>query len=260
LLASAVAGWGEAQQQTGNAPKSDEVGQVAGAVLNGVRDQSFFRGLQNLDQAVSEPGRFGAQWVSEIASGFVPFSGLDRAWANALDPEVRNPQGIYERIISGIPVMSRQIQPRLDVLGRPATRRGSEGAKAFLPSPIPENKPESDIDAELARLHDLGLKNIGFTSRFLTIQNTKIPMSTKEQNEYLAMRGTVLRGALDRVFKSPDYQTLSDQDKVAEVQEMIRDVENFARDGMISRLVERRLGPETGQQQNQLPLAVPGGM
>jgi N12 class adenine-specific DNA methylase len=260
LMIAAVGGWYDSFKDGGQQPNSDKIQEVAAGLGNAITDQTFFRGIQNLDQAVSDPKRYGQQFLTEIASGMIPFSGFDRTWAEALDPEIREPQGFAERIKSGLPIFSRDVPPRLDALGRPSIRRGGTGGEAFLPAPIPEDVPESNIDSELARLHDLGLRNPGFTGRFLTVQNTKIPMSRQEQNEYLGMRGNVLRGVLDEMFKSPDYQALNDQDKISEVQEAIRDVDNFARGEMISRLIERRLGPEQGQQQPQagtLPMGAP---
>lgn len=248
LHLAAMTAWHDTFKKNGDVPTMEKIEQVIAGLGTAITDQTFFRGVQNLDNAVADPERYGAQFFAEIASGMIPFSGFDRTWAEALDPEVREPQGMYDRVKAGLPLVSRTVPPKLDVLGRPIERRGGEGPMAFLPAPMPEDKPESTIDSELARLHEKGLRNVGFTGRFLTVQNTKIPMSRGEQNEYLAMRGNVLRGVLSEMFQSPDYHALSDQDKITEVQETIRDVENFSRDEMISRLMERRLGREQGKQ------------
>lgn len=241
LMAATVVGWGEAQEKSDHDFMS-EIGDTAGALLNGMQDQSFFRGMQNLSQAVSEPDRYGAQFISEIASGFIPFSGFDRAFADALDPEIRTPEGIYERVAAGLPVLSKSVPPRLDVLGRPTTRRGGEGAKAFLPTPIPEDNPESEVDAELGRLHDLGLRNPGFTAHFLTVDKTKIPLSRPERNEYQRLRGQLLDIMLQRIFSSDDYRELPDQEKVEATEQSMRQVEDYARNAMISRIIEKRTG------------------
>jgi N12 class adenine-specific DNA methylase len=244
LMAGAVAGWYDAFKDKNVAPGWEQIGQVAAALGNAITDQTFFRGLQNLDEAITNPSRYGSQWVSEIASGFVPFSGFDRTFAESLDPDIRDPQGIAERVKGGLPILSESVPPRLDTLGRPIERRGGTGAAAFLPAPMPEDKPESDVDAELARLNEKGLRNPGFVSRFLTLQNQKIPMSRGERDEYQTMRGTLLRGMLDRVFSNPEYKALTDEEKIDEVNEVVRQVESYAREQMMGRVVNRRLGRE----------------
>ncbi len=254
LMAGAVAGWYDAFKEKNVAPGWEQVGQVAAALGNAITDQTFFRGLQNLDEAISNPSRYGAQWVSEIAGGFVPFSGFDRTFAEALDPDIREPEGIYERIQSGLPVLSRNVPARLDVLGRPIERRGGTGAGAFLPAPMPEDKPESNVDAELARLNDQGLKYPGYASRFLTIGSLRVPMSRDERSEYQRMRGSLIRMLLGRMFSSQDYTSLSDEQKIKEVEEGIREVDDAARDQMITRVVDRRLG----RQEAGVPMEPPG--
>ena len=116
IIAAAVAGWHGRSKKNGTTPKSDTIQEVAAGLGNAITDQTFFRGLQNLDQAVADPKRYGQQFLTEIASGLIPYSGFDRAWANALDPTIREPQGFIERIKSGLPILSREVPPKLDVL------------------------------------------------------------------------------------------------------------------------------------------------
>ena len=52
-----------------------------------------------------------------------------------------------------------------------------EGAKAFLARSIPEDEPQSNVDAELARLHEAGLRNPGFVGNSIQLGNMKIPLS-----------------------------------------------------------------------------------
>jgi hypothetical protein len=56
------------------------------------------------------------------------------------------------------------------------------------------------------------------------------------------------------MFSSADYTGLSDEQKIKEVEEGIREVDDAARDQMITRVVDRRLG----RQEAGVPIGPPG--
>jgi N12 class adenine-specific DNA methylase len=254
LMAGAVSGWHDSFKD-GKKPNADQVGQAAAALGNAITDQTFFRGLENLNEAITDPEKKGADFAAELAGGFVPFSGFLRTWAEALDPKIRQPEGIYERVKAGLPVVSKSVPARVDAMGRETERTGGTGAAAFLPAPIPEDKPQTSVDAELARLHEMGLRNPGFVSRSVTIDNTRIPLGRKEQAEFQKIHGAFIRQVLENTFSDPDYQKMSDQDKLKEAEAAIREAEDTAHDEMISRVMQRRLGtPQPQKAGGGLPL------
>jgi hypothetical protein len=71
---------------------------------------------------------------------------------------------------------------------------------------------------------------------------------------YQRMRGSLIRMLLGRMFSSADYTGLSDEQKIKEVEEGIREVDDAARDQMITRVVDRRLG----RQEAGVPIGPPG--
>jgi N12 class adenine-specific DNA methylase len=266
LLTAAVAGFHDSFREDNKAPTSEKISQVAALLGKAFVEQSFFQGMSNMLNALEEPERYGERFSTDIAEGFVPFSGALRTAEQALDPKIRNPQGMYEHIASGIPILSKTVPPRLDALGR-EVKSGSSGLAALAPMPISKAAPESSVDTELARLHGVGLRNIGFAARALTVGNQKIELSRPEQAEYQRMRGSLLRMILERMFASHGYQDLQDDQKVEEVQEATRQAEQFAREQMVARVVkhrnEEKAAKSTGipyEPPSQLSITSPTGL
>jgi N12 class adenine-specific DNA methylase len=245
---ASMAAWWDSYDQNKKRPSTKQISQVAAAVGAAAADQPLLRGIENLNELIANPtGNRAEMMASETASGFIPGSSLLRTTAGALDPAYRDPQGVYERIKAGLPLLSKTLPQRHDVLGRGETHRGAEGWKAFLPSAIPKAEPLSSVDAELGRLSDKGMRNIGVPGNFITIQNEKIPLSRKETDEYDRIRGTLLMAAYEQVFASDDYKALSDQDKVKEAESIAREATDYAKDEMLRRLIQRRSKPQPSE-------------
>src|SRR5260221_2063713 len=269
LTAAAVSAYGDAVKN-GEPLSMDTVGHVIAATGKVTTDQSFFRGLQNVLGALEDPAGKGQQFLAETASGMVPFSGLDRLVAQQLDPTVRDPQGMYERILSGLPVLSRELPPRLDIFGEPQQRtRGIFGSTSA---------PLTPLDAELSRLHEQGLHNIGRAGRISfhdvlgalseapqTEQNRQLtnelqrPLTRSERAEYQQLRGGRLKQVLTQIAANPAYQQQSDADKIKDLSEAITAMENASREQMKASIIARRLG-QRAQQPQPLPDQPAGGI
>lgn len=105
-------------------------------------------GVNSLSQAVSDPERWGQQFVANVAEGVVPFSAGLRTAARLQDPTARAAQGVYQRIVSGLPFAQEALPTRVDPLGRTETNRGAQGvANAVLPSPVSSADPLGVVDA-----------------------------------------------------------------------------------------------------------------
>jgi hypothetical protein len=216
-------------------------------------EESFLRSMKSLFDAIDEPGRFEDKMVADILGGFVPMESALRTANDAFDPTIRNPKDVYERIAAGLPILSKDVQAKLDALGRPSTKEGSSGFGALVPGGMAKAEPKSSVDAELDRLHDLGLKNIGFVGKSMTIDSYKVPLTDDERQKYQELRGKYLQVYLDNLFKSKEYKELTDQDKIDETQSAIRDAEHDAREQMADDVVKSRME----RAQNRVPRKPP---
>jgi hypothetical protein len=238
LLLAAVAAGHDAVANGQKAP-SEQLSAIASTLGKAMVQQSFFEGLSNLMNAIQDPQRYGARFSSDVASGFIPFSGALRTAADALDPDVREPQGMYQRVIAGLPVLSKSLPPELDELGRPEERAGGTGADALLPGALPSSQPPAGIDAELARLNRAGLPAIGRAGSVVTVDGERMKLTTDERNEYQRLRGAFLRSYLDDLFQSKEYAAMGDDDKLQAAQERIHEAEADALDEMRNRQATR---------------------
>lgn len=254
-MMAATAAWWDAYQDNQKKPSAKQISQAAAAIGAAATDQPLLRGIQNLNEALTNPtGTSAERMLSEAVGGFIPASSLLRTTAQAIDPAQRDAQGVYERIQQGLPYASKKLPQRIDALGRGETRRAGGGAAAFLPTGLPEAEPLSATDAELGRLQDLGMHQIAPPGQFITVQNTKIPLTRDQQREYQLLRGTLLREVLGQTFDDPGYKSLDDQQKIKETQSVIRQVEDFSRDEMINRLVERLDKKSPKEESNAVPM------
>jgi hypothetical protein len=115
-------------------------------------DQTFLRGMSNILQAVMDDTKGGtikARVIDQTVSGLLPAAGAMRDLRNLHDPTLRNPEGLTEQIKASLPILSEQVEPRVDFTGKEIPRPNTI---------LPEKKAADPIRAELIRLFGEGIK------------------------------------------------------------------------------------------------------
>ena len=163
--------------------------------------------------------------------------------------------GMYERILSGLPVVSKSIPPKLDALGRPSTKEGSSGFASLFPGGFADARPRGSVDKELDRLSDLGLRNIGFVGKTVTVDDVKINLTRDERDSAQGMRGQYLQVYLGKLFSSAEYKAMTNEDKLQEAKSTIRDAERDAHEQTINAVLNKRL-----QRSASIPRTAPTGV
>jgi hypothetical protein len=190
---TAVANAWEAFHKGGTAP--DVIGMLSGLVRTPM-DASFLSGLADFTLAVSDPKRYAARFAGNVASGFVPFAGLQRNITQTIDPTIRDPRtgGITSTAIgqvrSIIPGLSTGLPARLDSAGQPVVRDPGAGF-----SPISMSRTKDD--AVLRETSRLGI-NIGVPVRKL--EPTKVSPEIILTNIERAEIGAEVRRALEALI------------------------------------------------------------
>jgi len=229
-LASTAAFW-DSFNDKGEVPTSKRIATAGAVIGQSITDATFFRGIENLINALNDPEKQGERFASDAASGFVPMSGLQRNIANSLDSTIRDPQSIYERIKTGLPIASETVPPKLDVFGREQKMEGGEGLLAFSPTRVPEDKPRSDVDAELARLEIYP----GKTGDSVTIKNHKATLTREQKAELQQTVGQAMYQGLSALFASPEYANLSDEEKQQTTKQLIDKARDAGRAAFIGK-------------------------
>lgn len=134
-------------------PTPDRIATAAAETTGAVIDQSFMRGITNLQDYLADPTRQLNSFVSQFAQGFVPLSAATSGAARAVDPIIRDAKTIYERLQTGIPYASQDLLPRVDIFGEPLERIGTPETRGFI---VPEVSPVKN-DPVYARLAELDM-------------------------------------------------------------------------------------------------------
>lgn len=103
-------------------PETSPWGAVATGALGTVVNQPFLQGIQSLQDAAKEPGRFGAKLATNIGRGFIPASGLLGAITRNTDATVRQPQNAVQDIESQLPGLSKNVPAKQTPLGEEQAR------------------------------------------------------------------------------------------------------------------------------------------
>jgi hypothetical protein len=185
------------------------VGQALAGAGKSLLQQSTLKGISDVLNAVSDPERYGASYLSGLATGFVPGVGALRTVRQAMDPVIRQPEGITEAVmnqlppmtIAGVPIGSQTVPPRLRATGEVVQQEMGPLGRALSPVDIGTVQPQPILD-ELDRI---GVK--------LTLpRGEKVGGQTLTDEEDLALRqakGQAATRALEELFAQPGYQASS---------------------------------------------------
>jgi hypothetical protein len=206
IMANAFETWRERGADQKSA--ADLAGQAVGRALRSALDQSYLSGLYDALAAIDDPDRYMQAAVGRFGHSMTPFAGAQRSVTAAVDPVVRAPETIGQRIASNVPGLSTRVPPRVTRFGEDVTRPGGpiqRVADPFNVSPVVRD-PVAD---ELARL---GVR-LG-----LPTADVGLPKGHELSGD-LALtakrgKGRAIYTVLERVIAAPEYARLADADKI----------------------------------------------
>lgn len=194
---------------------------IAFAIGNNITDKTFMSGLSGFLDALADPQRYGEGYVSQILAGFSPFSGLQRFIVGTLDPVMRNPQNILEKIEAQTPGLSRRVPPKRNVFGEEVTRTLSQRVSPFGIT----QEQTTRVDQELEKLGIF----IGFPSK----TQLKVKMTDAQYDQFLETSGKATYRVLDKIMSSPAWESLDSGDKERFINTVVDKVRVAARNKVI---------------------------
>ncbi len=215
---AAVANAWEQYHKDGKAP---DLGHLLASIGGSALDQSFLSGVSDLNAALNDPERSGARYAARVAQSAVPFSGLSRNVAQAVDPVVREAGSTGQSVQSIVPGLSQNVPPKLSRFGEPVERPGGPLQRGFSPVTI---STESD-DKLIKELGRLKITSIGLPPKTLDATKNppmpKIELTTDERQQI----GRAVRTGLERLMSNPSWQQIPDdaaRDMVARTVQQVR--------------------------------------
>lgn len=218
LVTNAIGNAVEQLRETGDEEAySRAATRILAATAQSALARSYIAGLEETLNAIQDPERYADRWLETTAAGFVPASGLLRNVTQAVDPVVRDPQGVGDAVKSILPGASTSVKPRLTRLGDDVTRPGGPLLRGFSPY---NYSPDSTDDVVVAlKKKDLTIpvlpKKLAATAKFPGRE-----LTIEEQRQI----GRAEREALRKLFRRSNWDRLDTDAAARLVSRTIADV------------------------------------
>lgn len=225
--------------------------QAANQVMNAAEvltNQSYAEGLSDFfDALTAPPGQKGAKvndFFANMGSSFVVPAVVRQANQSFNDPMVRDTRGddsfpdrLAGRIQSGIPGLSDNLPAQVDALGR-ERRRGDALGPDFLSRAYSPGEEPTAVSTELRRLMEAdpeGKALIGQVPRTVNTKDHPIGRLTAvEHHDYQLVTGAYIDALMTEAMASPEWATMTDDEKRAEIKSMATDARKWAREDVFS--------------------------
>lgn len=170
-------------------------------VLKATLDDTFLRTTKDMVNAVFHFPEYGASYLKNFATGFIPYSAFGRQVAREIDPYQRQPDrgvaGIGQQAETVVPGLSRNVRPRYDSFGQPVP--------AFTGSPIAIGAGQRQRYANDPAVNELD--RLGMHPGAIPREVRGVAL-TPDQHEYLErVGGQELKRQLDFVVGLKAYQS-----------------------------------------------------
>lgn len=182
-----------AYSKRGQETPEDVAFKVTSSIVKNLANQPYLQGVSGLLDALSDPDKSGAKFVSGTLAGFVP-TGV-AALARATDRIVRSPSGVGETLKARIPGLSEEVVPRRNVFGEPYVRE--EGAANPISSAKMKNDPINQWMVDQSYV-------LGYPSK--TLHGRK--MDPKNYDQILARSGNEIKIRFEALRNSPGFMSL----------------------------------------------------
>ena len=188
--------------KTGEWPKV--AAKIGTAFRNNIANKTFLTGMTDVINATTDPGRYGELVIKRWATSLVPASGLLGGVARAIDPEVKDARKVIDWYKARLPLLSKQVPPKLNIMGQPQKTGG--GALTRLLSPVAVSKETNDpVYTELARL------GISIGPMKPVVGGKR--MSPEQTRALITESGPEIKKAVSNLLASPLYRKQTDANK-----------------------------------------------
>jgi len=232
---------------------------IAIAFAQNITSKTWLRGVSDLVNALSDPGRYGDRYLANMIGTLIPASMAQMTQARdpivretenmapaEADPLLRETADFVAKLKSRTPGLSEELPPRLDTWGEPIRREGGLGGSM---SPIATSREKADpVRDEVARLKiKLSLPE----GRAFDVK-----LSPELREKYGSMAGRTAHEILSTIVTSEGYQKLPDWVRKDVIKEVVTDVRSGARDMLVpdigpERIIEQRMKKLRGVWEKQ---------
>jgi hypothetical protein len=178
---------------------------------NATISTTYLSGLSNLLQSVTDPTRYGENFLEQYASSLVPK--IVGQTVTAVDPYKREVSGILDAVQSQLPFLREKLMPKRDVWGEPVAND-----KWFDVMPVSVTQEDKDfVKQEAVRLH-LAIAN---APKFVMergpfkAKDKRIDLSPEQRDVFAETMGKNAITILAPIVNAPDWKQIPDFAKAA---------------------------------------------
>lgn len=209
----------KAAQQIKENPTPDSPGDLLGAgaellnlgaleIAKNFGEKSFMKTLGEFTSAMTmgetAPEGKVSEFLASRATVAIPFQSAVGATARAIDPVLRQREGIAAQIIAQIPVLSKTLPAKRNIFGETIKRVG--GAAAQLANIFPKFTPDTSPLREELRTLDVVIQPV---SRVVD----GVRLTAREYETLQIIAGKKFQESFEKILALPGYQDISNAQK-----------------------------------------------
>lgn len=250
---------GVAANLTAVGPQVDEgkyneaAGHLVKAASRMLLDEVGMQGLVNIVEAMEDPDRKGARYLSSFAGTLSPFSSAQRQTAAFMDPYLRDAKTFVDQLRVGVPMLREGVLPKRDWLGRPV-------ANPAYQSVLRTGAATSDpLSQEMQALH--------ITPTPPEDRIAGVKLTPELYDEYQATAGPLTQMMLNSMVNSPNWHQLPDFVRETAIRNVIKSSREQAAGAMqiyhpalIGAGIQQRIDHITGASHKARPKESPVGL
>jgi len=202
---------------------SNPEGGVGGLLAGFAKDQlsqTFLQGVQGPLQAVNEPDRYAKSYIGNQGASVIP--NIVKDLAKSTDALSRETNTIQDYFKANIPGVRMSLPPKRDVIGT-AIKQEPSGLGAFVDLFNSKTPISNMVVDELSRLNTAGYSATpSKLSKNQTIQKQKVVLNPQQLDTFEAGVGSMIVERLDSLFSTQSYKSMSDEEKSATVDKIVR--------------------------------------
>jgi len=219
--------------------------QAAAGMGQSLTQQTFLSGLDSLNQAISDPQTYAANYFKGLIGSIVPTIIGDVA--RGTDGVERRQQGILDGAKAKIPGLRQTLEPQVDVLG--GIRKTPDFLTVMLDPTRPTTASDDPTVLELKRLADAGHR---VAPTQLGNKNGYDALTPRENTMLWRRTGEMIKGKLTNLFQDPKYQALSDEEKDKTIAKFVDKTNDISRAEMVLHKTKGVEGAELKKELSKL--------
>jgi hypothetical protein len=118
---------------------NERASQIMLSFTKNIASKTFLQGFSAIMDAISDPERYGSDWIEKTAGSIVP--SVIAAGARSIDPYIKDVTNPIEAMQQRIPFLSKEVAPKVDEFGLPLERPGSPISRFLSPVLGSEERP-----------------------------------------------------------------------------------------------------------------------